>query len=460
MTERQLDSRSNSVILLGTGSERRVLKRFQPKQVTVKTFKYRVLKTFGWGIPVEYRSELERREFEIDCLRLWSKLGLPVPQICELPKNETSIVLSYVEGPTLAEFLGDPETSQAMKWEAIEDVLLECHHRHCLALYEEESRLIHFDSNMRNIILSSDGPVRIDFEMGRLNEKINRSAAREIYKLALEIACEIVVGHLEALVDRLFSHYQIVHILRTIANLELTRSFAWYHDWKDTSRKEVNPAKVTKRDLARAIKRRLTPPKLVGGNENLTEAEATSWDGKFYQSFDDGDPRGRNMPHRYKVMEFPEEFEGASILDIGCNLGRICIDARKNGGGRAVVIDFREDVMKAVSQYVSEEKIEAEFYPFDINDGVEALQKLVGAEPFDYVCILSIWSHVDQPKLWSIVNAMCGKVCYFEDNSPSRVKSLERMEEILRENLDFPKVEFLGFATDRGVRAIFRLSKN
>ena len=80
-------------------------------------------------------------------------------------------------------------------------------------------------------------------------------------------------------------------------------------------------------------------------------------------------------------------------------------------------------------------------------------------ERFDYVCALSIWSHVDQAKLWKIVEAMCGEVFYFEDNAPSRVKSLEKMEGILRQNLRFPTVEFLGFTTDRGVRALFRLSR-
>ena len=54
---------------------------------------------------------------------------------------------------------------------------------------------------------------------------------------------------------------------------------------------------------------------------------------------------------------------------------------------------------------------------------------------------------------------MCQEVCYFEDNSPSRVKSLERLEQVLRENLKFSVVDFLGFTTDRGVRAVYRLSK-
>ena len=72
---------------------------------------------------------------------------------------------------------------------------------------------------------------------------------------------------------------------------------------------------------------------------------------------------------------------------------------------------------------------------------------------------LAIWSHVNQQKLWEIIDTLSADVLYFEDNAPSRVHSLTQVEAILRKHLSFEKVEFLGFTTDRGVRAVFRLQR-
>jgi hypothetical protein len=112
-----------------------------------------------------------------------------------------------------------------------------------------------------------------------------------------------------------------------------------------------------------------------------------------------------------------------------------------------------------MNTYFNQNEMAVSLFTFDINQGVDVLSQLIGFEPFDYVCILSIWSHIDQQKLWDIVNRYCAKVCLFEDNAPSRVKSLDRIEQILIENLHFSQIRFMGFTVDRGVRAVFRLEK-
>jgi SAM-dependent methyltransferase len=165
------------------------------------------------------------------------------------------------------------------------------------------------------------------------------------------------------------------------------------------------------------------------------------------------------MAHRYAVMGAPENFENASVLDIGCNIGRICMDAKKRGAARAIGIDYRRDVVDAMNGYFKQIGIDVSLFTFDINEGVESLQSIIGPASFEYVFALSIWSHVDQQKLWSIINRFCAKVCFFEDNCPSRVKSLDKLKRILEENLHFRKIEFMGFTTDRGVRAVYRLGK-
>jgi 2-polyprenyl-3-methyl-5-hydroxy-6-metoxy-1,4-benzoquinol methylase/tRNA A-37 threonylcarbamoyl transferase component Bud32 len=457
--------RQNSTVPCANKRDRYVLKTYRDKPLTIKSLKYWMMAAMGFDIPVEYRSNEERRCFEQDCLLLWREKGFRVPDVYEITNGSSStniaLAMSFLDGPTLDTILRDKEVSIGRKREAVSAVIEGLRERHVIALYEEEHRLIHFDSNMRNIVITEDGPAWLDFEMGRVTEKINRSAAREVNKLFIEIANALGKEHLPRLVSELFVDYGIIHILRTIADAEIKRPFGSIHRMRDAKKKLQRPDLVTKQDLADAIQKRLTAPwnpgEAKGGNQ--AQVEMTSWDGKFYQSFNDADPRGRDMPHRYRIMQFPQSFLGKTILDIGCNLGRCCIDAAKRGARRSVGIDHRPDVMVAVTQYCREHDINADFHPFDINKGAHALQRSVGQKKFDYVCVLSIWSHVDQSKLWEIINTMCAEVCYFEDNSPSRVKSLSKLEATLRKNLNFPVIEFLGFTTDRGVRAVFRLSK-
>ncbi len=437
-----------------------ILKRYRKRPSSIKAIKYQLLGIFGCEIPVEYQSAKQRLEFERATLKLWRDRGFRVPCTKESvpPANGTELLMSHVEGPTLEQFLKSREVDISEKWKAIDLVFTDLRARHCLALYEEDWRLIHFDSNVRNILLTKDGPARVDFEMGRRNEKIIRSAAREIQKLSLEIANILGRIHFTKLIDRIIRHYGITNIFRFISDSEFNRLFSWFHRRNDFLKKKKNSEIITKLDLAHAIRDAMTGSTKKRG-ELLDQAESTSWDGKFYQAFDDADRRGRDMPHRYQMMGFPERFDGSSILDIGCNLGRCCIDAAKKGAVRSIGLDFRPDVMEAVTEYCVQNEIPARFHVFDVDDGLSGLQKIIGSEKFDFVCALSIWSHVNQEKLWEIINNVTGRVCFFEDNYPSRVKSLSKMEAILRKNLSFNSYDFLGFTTDRGIRAVFRLAR-
>ena len=445
-----------------------ILKHYLPKRHGFGGLKYGLLKALGRQVPVEFWSPRERRDFEMECLQLWESKGFRVPAVLgHGDADGPELKMEFLDGPTLNQYLRDDDVSMEDKLESIAAVFSEMRERHCLGIYEGDRHLVHFDSNTRNIILCSDGPARIDFEMGRFSEKVDRSFAREVKKLSLEIANHLGRENLETVADSLLRDYGIRHILRRMADEELDRSLAFLHKSRDESRKHKRPGLVTKLDVAHVLRQKVGAARqerkatssTSKARSSLELAERGSWDGKFYQSLDDSDKRGRDMVHRRQVMRLPESFEGKSILDIGCNLGRFCIDAAQAGAVRSVGIDFREDVMEAIASYCSEHSIPAQFHAFDIEDGVAKLHDLLGSERFDYVCALSIWSHVDQAKLWEIVEATCGEVFYLEDNAPSRVKSLEKVEAILRENLRFATIDFLGFTTDRGVRALFRLSR-
>ena len=95
-----------------------------------------------------------------------------------------------------------------------------------------------------------------------------------------------------------------------------------------------------------------------------------------YQTVDSTLPGIRNMEHRYDIIGFPESFNGETVIDIGCNIGMICFDAKRRGAKRVVGIDYKEETIEVAKKLAIELNLDVEFYTFDINDGLEKLKSL------------------------------------------------------------------------------------
>ena len=451
----------------GSDSGRMVVKQYRRKAFIGKMITYTLLRKFGVDVPIEYLSPAERRNFEHECLTLWRNKGFKVPEILTVPEHlkptTPHIGLAAVQGERLDHVLTDPSLGSYDKLAVIANIYEEMRQRHCIAIFEQNHRLVHYDANLRNFMIIENQPVHIDFEMGHLDEDIEKSAAREVKKFTLQVLNLLKAENADRVVQLLLKRYNIINIIRRMIDEEFRRSFLSIHLSRDQKRKRRTPGLFTKIDMAAKLKEQFygAADKNLSKehSDELLQAIETSWDGKFYQSLDDSDPRGRDMGHRYAVMGVPESFENASVLDIGCNIGRICMDAKSRGASRAIGIDYRKDVVDGMNGYFKEKGVDVSLFTFDINEGVESLESVIGPGAFEYVFALSIWSHVDQQKLWDIINRFCTKVCFFEDHHPSRVKSLDKLKRMLEENLHFRKIEFMGFTTDRGVRAVYRLGK-
>lgn len=448
-------------------SESIIVKQYRPKPFHAKMIKYNLLRSCGFEVPIEYLPAQQRKDFESACIQLWQAKGFKAPQLQTVPEHlrpaAPHIGLKAVHGTRLDHLLADSDIDANGKLQIIANIYKEMRQRHCIALFEENHRLIHYDANLRNLIIVQNEPVHLDFEMGHLKEDIDKSAAREVKKFTLQVMNALDKESADQVIPLLMSHYNITGIIRRMIKEEFERPFLNLHLKRDRRRKQKKAGLITKIDVAQQLKTHLyaSHDKNLQNSqsESLIQALETSWDGKFYQSLDDSDPRGRDMGHRYGVMGVPDHYESSSILDIGCNIGRICMDAKARGAARAVGIDFRSDVIDAMNRYIKQHQIDISLFAFDINEGADALESVLGSRPFEYVFALSIWCHVDQHKLWDIINRFCTKVCFFEDHYPSRVKSLDKLQSMLEKNMNFSSIKFMGFTTDRGVRAVFRLEK-
>jgi SAM-dependent methyltransferase len=163
----------------------------------------------------------------------------------------------------------------------------------------------------------------------------------------------------------------------------------------------------------------------------------------------------RDMEYRYEFMGLPESMEGKTVLDIGCNVGMICMEAKNRGASRVVGLDYDKKIITTAKKFFVENNCDVEFYNFNVNDGFDALQKLIGVDKFDYVFALAIWGTVKKPILWEMINYYCADTCWMEGHNKERGKEEEIRQE-LEDNLIFSNLEFLGNTEDRGTRPTFR----
>lgn len=177
---------------------------------------------------------------------------------------------------------------------------------------------------------------------------------------------------------------------------------------------------------------------------------------KPYQSLDEMSG-SRDMEHRYKVMQFPENMEGKRILDLGSNLGRICLDASERGAKEVVGVDFNPDMVRVANEYKAwKEKhgkdfSNVDYYVVDLNKGLENLKTVIGEQQFDYVFALAVWGVVDHQSLWNIINHYAKDKVWFEGHNIGGKygdQSKEYVERVLKENTHSKSVRFVGFSHD------------
>jgi 2-polyprenyl-3-methyl-5-hydroxy-6-metoxy-1,4-benzoquinol methylase len=180
-----------------------------------------------------------------------------------------------------------------------------------------------------------------------------------------------------------------------------------------------------------------------------------------YQTVDPSLPGIRNMEHRYDIIKFPKSFKGETVIDIGCNIGMICFDAKRRGAKRVVGIDYKKETIEVAKKLTKELDLDVEFYTFDVNDGLEKLKSIIGDEQFDHVFALSIWGHVDKPKLSDIINYYLDKVCWFEGHAAGWTgDTKDKMDSELTQLLSFDSYEYLGETLDRNPRQNYKLSNS
>jgi len=182
-----------------------------------------------------------------------------------------------------------------------------------------------------------------------------------------------------------------------------------------------------------------------------------------YQTFG-GEIGVRDMEYRFEIMNFPDSFEGKTVLDIGCNAGVVCIEAKKRGAKRVVGIDNNEGYIEVAKEISNDLDLDIEYYVGDINVELDHLKGIIGNEKFDYVFALAVWGHIDKGKFAGAVNYYTKEICWFEGhafgfdhNTDWPGDSEANLRNWFRTHLNYKEIEHIGLTSDRSHRHNFKL---
>lgn len=105
-------------------------------------------------------------------------------------------------------------------------------------------------------------------------------------------------------------------------------------------------------------------------------------------------PHGKSVGQRDRSSTakaiLPDDLTGKSVLDIGCNYGYFCFEAKKRGAARVVGVDVNGDSLRQARLLADCLGAEVEFRFHDV-------ERQPFAEAFDYVLCLNVLHHVKNP---------------------------------------------------------------
>jgi 2-polyprenyl-3-methyl-5-hydroxy-6-metoxy-1,4-benzoquinol methylase len=181
----------------------------------------------------------------------------------------------------------------------------------------------------------------------------------------------------------------------------------------------------------------------------------------------------RNTKTRLQLMQFPENFNQESILDIGCNTGVFCLEAKKRNAGRIMGIDYSTRSILLAKDLNTQYGYDIEFNACNLNHDFSDVTTILGVKSFDNIFALSVWKHIYDNNFWAVIRLYCRKHCYIELNAvqdgryhstelKQLIKKLKhspnKMCQYLLKRSGAKTVIYLGQSKDNGKRGCYKIN--
>jgi tRNA (mo5U34)-methyltransferase len=115
-----------------------------------------------------------------------------------------------------------------------------------------------------------------------------------------------------------------------------------------------------------------------------------------------------NIKWKHISCAFPEDLQGASVLDVGCNAGFYSIALKQRGAGRVLGVDVDD-------RYLDQARFAAEFLSLDIEFEKRSVYEVDSIQgQFEYVLFMGIFYHLRYPLLAldKVVKKVSGRLIF------------------------------------------------
>lgn len=199
-----------------------------------------------------------RRDLEIAKNRHWRNCGFDAPEILDMQCNEVTephVVMRYVPGIRLSEYLKDKGTTTQEKLNILASIFSKNYLRHDMALANNDLLLLHTDPNTDNIILNQGVIWFIDFEHISKPQDILTGVGKEVATFARRVIKDLGIEHTNQVIQAMLQAYQFnTAIMNKVEELTFARPFQFIHRLKHRLRKKTQAGQVTRYDIADAVR--------------------------------------------------------------------------------------------------------------------------------------------------------------------------------------------------------------
>ena len=151
-----------------------------------------------------------------------------------------------------------------------------------------------------------------------------------------------------------------------------------------------------------------------------------------------------NVKWKHISTAIPEDLNGATVLDIGCNGGFYCLEMKKRGASRVLGVDVDNRYLDQARFAANIMSMDIEFEKLSVYD----VDKIAGQ--FDYVLFMGVLYHLRYPlfALDKVIKKVRGKLVFQtmirgSENTREWEKDYHFWNKQIFENEDFPRMYFV-----------------